>query len=103
MNRRLVLAGAAALPLFRILPGRAQGTISDGVIKIGVLNDMTGVFADQQGMGEVVSARLAVEDAGGKVLGAPVEVIHGDLLNRPDVGMGIARRWFDQEKVDVIT
>jgi branched-chain amino acid transport system substrate-binding protein len=103
MNRRLLLAGAAALPLFRILPGRAQGAISDGVIKIGVLNDMTGVFADQQGMGEVVSARLAVEDAGGKVLGMPVEVIHGDLLNRPDVGMGIARRWFDQEKVDVIT
>ncbi|MBC4015604.1 ABC transporter substrate-binding protein [Siccirubricoccus deserti] len=99
----MLLAGAAALPLFRILPGRAQGAISDGVIRIGVLNDMTGVFSDQQGMGEVVSAQLAVEDAGGKVLGAPVEILHGDLLNRPDVGMGIARRWFDQEKVDIIT
>jgi branched-chain amino acid transport system substrate-binding protein len=103
MNRRTLLAGAATLPLFHTLPGRAQGAISDGVIKIGVLNDMTGVFADQQGMGEVVGARLAVEDFGGRVLGAPVEVVHGDLLNRPDVGMGIARRWFDQEKVDIIT
>jgi branched-chain amino acid transport system substrate-binding protein len=105
MDRRTLLAGAAAasLPLFRILPSRAQGQVSDGVVRIGVLNDMTGVFADQQGMGEVVSARLAVEDFGGRVLGAPVEVVHGDLLNRPDVGMAIARRWFDQERVDVIT
>jgi len=68
-----------------------------------VLNDMTGVFSDQQGMGEVVAARLAVEDAGGKVLGAPIEIVHGDLLNRADIGMAIARRWFDQEKVDIIT
>ena len=107
MNRRTLFLGAVAaagtLPLFRILPGRAQGAISDGVVRIGVLNDMTGVFADQQGMGEVVSARLAVEDFGGRVLGAPIEVIHGDLLNRPDVGMAIARRWFDQEKVDIVT
>jgi len=104
MHRRTLLAGSAtALPLLRILPGRAQGAVSDGVVKIGVLNDMTGVFADQQGMGEVVSARLAVEDFGGKVLGAPIEVVHGDLLNRADVGMAIARRWFDQEKVDIIT
>jgi branched-chain amino acid transport system substrate-binding protein len=107
MNRRMLLGGAAALPLFHILPGRAQGTgagqISDGVVKIGVLNDMTGVFSDQQGMGEVVAARLAIEDFGGRVLGAPIELVHGDLLNRPDVGMGIARRWFDQEKVDIIT
>ncbi|MBK1660174.1 ABC transporter substrate-binding protein [Paracraurococcus ruber] len=103
MHRRHLLAGAAALPLVRILPGRAQGQVSDGVVKIGVLNDMTGVFSDQQGMGEVVAARLAIEEMGGRVLGAPVELIHGDLLNRPDVGMGIARRWFDQEKVDIIT
>ena len=103
MNRRALLAATAALPLFRIPPGHAQGQISDGVVKIGVLNDMTGVFADQQGFGEVVSARLAVEDFGGRVLGAPIEVVHGDLLNRPDVGMAVARRWFDQEKVDIIT
>lgn len=106
MNRRTLLAAGAALPLFHILPGRAQGVsggaISDGVVKIGVLNDMTGVFSDQQGMGDAVAARLAVEDVGGKMLGAPVEVVHGDLLNRADIGMSIARRWFDQEKVDMI-
>jgi branched-chain amino acid transport system substrate-binding protein len=103
MQRRHLLGGIAALPLFRVLPGRTQAAISDGVVKIGVLNDMTGVFADQQGMGEAVAARLAVEDFGGKVLGAPIEIVTGDLLNRADIGMGIARRWFDQEKVDMIS
>jgi branched-chain amino acid transport system substrate-binding protein len=102
MQRRAILGGGAALPLFRILPGRAQGSMSDGVVKIGILNDMTGVFSDQQGMGEVVSARLAVEDFGGRVLGASIEITHGDLLNRADIGMAIARRWYDQEKVDAI-
>ena len=69
MNRRHLLAGAAALPLAAIRPreGRAQSGISDGVVKIGVLDDMSGVFADQQGMGDVVSARMAVEDFGGRV------------------------------------
>ncbi|MFC7474850.1 ABC transporter substrate-binding protein [Dankookia sp. GCM10030260] len=103
MHRRHLLGAAAALPLFHILPGRAQGAISDGVVKIGVLNDMTGVFADQQGMGEVVAARLAAEDFGNRILGAPIEIVPGDLLNRADIGMGIARRWFDQEKVDIIS
>lgn len=102
MHRRSLMAGAAALPMFQILPGRAQGNISDGVVKIGILNDMTGVFSDQQGMGEVVAARLAVEDFGPRVLGAPIELTHGDLLNRADVGMAIARRWYDQERVDAI-
>ncbi len=102
MNRRTLLSGAAALPAFHILPGRAQGAISDGIVKIGVLNDMSGVFSDQQGMGDAVATRMAVEDFGGRVLGAPIEVIHADLLNRADIGMAIARRWYDQEKVDCI-
>ncbi|MFN7001585.1 MAG: ABC transporter substrate-binding protein, partial [Elioraea tepidiphila] len=104
MNRRLLLAGAAALPLAAIRPteGRTQSGISDGVVKIGVLDDMSGVFADQQGMGDVVSARLAIEDFGGRVNGMPIELVHGDLQNRPDVGMAIARRWYDQERVDAI-
>ena len=104
MNRRHLLAGAAALPLAAIRPteGRAQSGVSDGVVKIGVLDDMSGVFADQQGMGDVVSARMAVEDFGGRVNGAPIEVVFGDLQNRPDVGLSIARRWYDQERVDAI-
>lgn len=104
MNRRHLLAGAAALPLAAIHPtgSRAQSGISDGVVKIGVLDDMSGVFADQQGMGDVVSARMAVEDFGSRVNGAPIELVFGDLQNRPDVGLSIARRWYDQEKVDAI-
>lgn len=104
MNRRHLLAGAAALPLAAIRPreGRAQSGISDGVVKIGVLDDMSGVFADQQGMGDVVAARMAAEDFGGKVGNTPIEVVFGDLQNRPDVGLSIARRWYDQERVDAI-
>jgi branched-chain amino acid transport system substrate-binding protein len=104
MNRRHLLAGAAALPLaaFHATAARAQSGISDGVVKIGVLDDMSGVFADQQGMGDVVAARMAVEDFGGRVNGAPVEVVFADLQNRPDVGMAVARRWYDQERVDMI-
>lgn len=104
MNRRLLLQAAAALPAPLFLPGaaRAQGAISDGVVKIGVLDDMSGVFADQQGMGDVVSARLAIEDFGGRVNGVPIELVFGDLQNRADVGMAIARRWYDQERVDAI-
>ena len=105
MHRRTLLGAVAALPAVRAaLPGRAaaQGGVSDGVVKIGVLNDMSGVFSDQQGMGDAVAARMAAEDFGGRVLGAPIEVVHADLLNRADVGMAIARRWYDQEKVDCI-
>ncbi len=102
LRRRALLASAAALASPLVLPARAQGQVSDGVVKIGVLNDMSGTFSDQQGMGDVVSARMAVEDFGGRVLGAPIEVIFGDLQNRADVGMAVARRWYDQEKVDMI-
>jgi branched-chain amino acid transport system substrate-binding protein len=91
LTRREALAagGLAALAAPAL---RAQGAVSDGVVKLGVLDDMSGVFADQQGMGDVVSARMAIEDFGGRVLGAPIELIHGDLQNRADVGLGIARR-----------
>ena len=105
MRRRTLLAGTSALPAAALWRGRsaaAQGAISDEVVKIGVLDDMSGVFADQQGMGDVVAARLAVEDFGGRVLGRPIELVYGDLQNRADIGMGIARRWYDQERVDAI-
>jgi branched-chain amino acid transport system substrate-binding protein len=91
------LAAAAIWP-----SRRALAQASDNVVRIGVLDDMSGPFADQQGMGDVVSARMAIEDFGGRVLGSPIELVFGDLQNRPDVGMGIARRWYDQERVDAI-
>ncbi|WP_236552530.1 ABC transporter substrate-binding protein [Belnapia sp. F-4-1] len=98
MPRRAALLAAAA-----IWPaGRALAQASDNAVRIGVLDDMSGPFADQQGMGDVVAARMAIEDFGGQVLGAPVELVFGDLQNRPDIGMGIARRWYDQERVDAI-
>jgi branched-chain amino acid transport system substrate-binding protein len=105
MHRRTLLAGAAAFPAAAFVRPRRAGAaaaISDGVVKIGVLDDMSGVFADQQGMGDFVAARMAAADFGGKVLGAPIEVIHGDLENKVDVGLSVARRWIDQEKVDAI-
>ena len=98
MPRRAVLLAAAS-----IWPaGRALAQASDNVVKLGVLDDMSGPFADQQGMGDVVAARMAIEDFGGRVLGSPIELVFGDLQNRPDIGMGIARRWYDQERVDAI-
>jgi branched-chain amino acid transport system substrate-binding protein len=105
MNRRSLLAGAAALPVASLLHPRrsaAATTISDGVVKIGVLDDMSGVFADQQGMGDYVAARMAAEDFGGHVLGAPIEVIQADLQNKVDVGLSVARHWIDEDKVDAI-
>ena len=104
MQRRTLLTAAAAAPVAALIrPRRARAAgISDGVVKIGVLDDMSGVFADQQGMGDYVAARMAAEDFGGKVLGAPIEAIQADLQNKPDVGLSIARHWFDEEKVDAI-
>jgi branched-chain amino acid transport system substrate-binding protein len=105
MNRRSLLAGAAALPVASLLRprrGAAAAAISDGVVKVGVLDDMSGVFADQQGMGDYVAARMAAEDFGGTVLGAPIEVVQADLQNKVDVGLAVARDWIDEKQVDAI-
>lgn len=80
--------------------GRAQ--VSDDVVKLGVLDDMSGLYADIQGPGDVVAVKLAVEDFGATVNGKPIEVVSGDLQNKADVGTAIARRWYDVEKVDAI-
>ena len=76
--------------------------ISDGVVKIGVLTDMSGTFSDFSGAGSVSAIRMAVQDFGGKVLGRPIEVIYADHQNKPDVGASIAREWYDTSKVDAI-
>jgi branched-chain amino acid transport system substrate-binding protein len=82
-------------------PVHAQG-VSDGVIKIGVLNDQSSLYADLAGQGSVVAARMAVEDYGAAAKGLKVEIVSADHQNKPDVGSGIARQWLDQDKVDVI-
>ena len=71
-------------------------------VRIGVLNDQSGVFSTYQGIGSVIAAQMAVEDYGGKAAGKPVDVITADHQNKTDVGVGIARRWYDTESIDAI-
>jgi len=100
MKTRLLttLIGAA----FALGAGAAQAQISDGVIKIGVLNDMSGLYADLTGPGSVVAAKMAVEDFGAAAKGMKVEIVSADHQNKPDVGSTVARTWYDVDKVDAI-
>ena len=103
MKRKLsALLVAGALASMAALPGVANAQISDDVIKIGVLNDMSGLYADLAGPGSVIAAKMAVEDYGAAGKGMKVEIISADHQNKPDVGSSIARQWFDTDKVDVI-
>lgn len=88
-----LLAGAQA---------QAQG-VSDDVVRIGVVTDMSGALADLSGTGSETAVRMAVEDFGGKVLGKPIEVLSMDHQNKPDVASSRVRAWFDQQKVDMVT
>jgi branched-chain amino acid transport system substrate-binding protein len=81
-------------------PSAAQ--ISDNVVKIGVLTDLSGPASDPAGQGSVVAAQMAVEDFGGTVAGKPIQVIFADHQVKPDIGSSIARRWYDVERVDLI-
>jgi branched-chain amino acid transport system substrate-binding protein len=82
--------------------GSAAAQYTDGVIKIGVLNDMSGVFSSNGGMGSVTAAKLAVEDFDPAAKGMKVEILFADHQNKPDIGSSIANSWFDLDKVDVI-
>ncbi|MGO9743360.1 MAG: ABC transporter substrate-binding protein [Roseiarcus sp.] len=97
MNRRQVLLGGAALALAPSISW-ARGPRP---LKIGILNDMSSVYADFQGKGSVIAASLAVEDWS-KPLGVAVEIVSADHQNKPDIGAAIARKWFETENVDVI-
>lgn len=96
-NRRQILVGGAVLAL---MPGTARAQAARP-LKIGIMNDMSSVYADFQGQGSVIAAQLAADDFS-KALGVPVEIVSADHQNKPDVGSAIARRWFDTENVDVI-
>ena len=80
----------------------ARAQVSDGVVKIGVLADMSGLYADLSGPGSIAAAQMAVEDFGGTVLGRRVVVVSADHQNKPDVGASIARAWYDREQVDAV-
>jgi branched-chain amino acid transport system substrate-binding protein len=100
MSRSGIAAAACCAAL--LLPAAAAAQVSDDIVKLGVLSDMSSVYSDGTGPGSLVAAQMAVEDFGGKVLGKTVEVIGADHQNKPDIGSNIARQWYDQEKVDAI-
>jgi branched-chain amino acid transport system substrate-binding protein len=89
------LAAVACLVL--AAPASAQG------VKIGILNDQSGVYADYGGKYSIEAAHMAVEDFGGEVLGKKIEIVTADHQNKPDLATAIARRWYDTEGVDMIT
>ena len=101
--RQFFRAGMLVAALGGIFVGAAQSqAYAQDRVRIGVLNDQSGVFSTYQGIGSVISAQMAVEDYGGKAAGKPVDVITADHQNKTDVGVGIARRWYDAENVDAI-
>jgi len=83
-------------------PGRAADKVSDGVVKIGVLTDMTGFYSDLAGPGSVLAVKMAVADFGGKVLGKPIDVVSADHQNKADIASNTARKWFDENQVDAV-
>jgi branched-chain amino acid transport system substrate-binding protein len=93
---------ATATALVVLAAGAEAAEFTDGKIKIGVLNDQSGLYADVGGPGSVLAAKLAVEDSGGSLDGTPIEVIFADHQNKPDVGSNIARQWYDVDQVDLI-
>ena len=99
----LALATTALLALAAAPTGTlAQDKISDGIVKIGMLTDLSGVYADIVGPGAVIAANMAIADFGGKVLGKPIELIVADHQNKADIAAAKAREWFDTQKVDML-
>jgi branched-chain amino acid transport system substrate-binding protein len=91
----LVAAGA-------LLPGGLAKASDDGPVKVGVITDMSSVLAAVSGPGSVDGARMAIEDFGGSVLGKPIELLSADHLGKPDLASATARRWIDQDGVDMV-
>ncbi len=97
---RLIVLSAVALSSACL----ADGAIADAQppIRIGVLTDLSGAYSDYSGKGSVAAARMAVEDFGGQLFGRPIEIVMADHLNKADLGAAIARKWYENEGVDVI-
>ena len=102
MKRKLMtVVVAAALATGMTAVQAQQGKLSDDVVKIGVLTDMSGLYADFGGPGAVLAAKMAVEDFGGKMFGKGIEVVSADHQNKPDVAKNLTQQWFDRDKVDM--
>ena len=90
-------AAVATCSLLAAVPALAQG------VKIGILNDQSGVYADYGGKSSIEAAKMAIEDFGGEVLGQKIELVAADHQNKPDLAVSIARKWYDSDGVDMIT
>ena len=97
MTSKFLAAAVAAFSMTTALPASAQG------VKIGILNDQSGVYADYGGKSSIEAAKIAVEDFGGEVLGGKIEIVSADHQNKPDLAVSIARKWYDTDGVDMIT
>ncbi len=96
------MTSTAAIAISAALVGSAAAEISDNVVRIGVLNDTSGIFQDTNGMGSVEAARMAAEDFAGGGKGIKVEIVFADHQNKADVGSAIVRKWLDVDKVDAV-
>ena len=101
MKRKILATLVSAACMLSAGVASAQGKLSDDVVKIGVLTDMSGVYADYGGPGAVMAAKMAVEDFGGKMFGKPIEVLSADHQNKPDIAKNVTLQWFDRDKVDM--
>lgn len=97
-----VMIATAAMLCFNGSSNAQTAAISDGVVRIGVLTDMSGQFSHESGEGAVTAVKMAVEDFGGKVLGKPIEVLVADHQNKPDTASTLTRKWFDVDHVDMV-
>jgi len=104
MKYKLVTKAIAAACLTAMAAGVSAQKVSDDVIKIGVLTDLSGIYSDLAGQGSVIAARMAIEDFSKNktVLGKKIELVSADHQNKADITANKAREWFDKEKVDVI-
>lgn len=102
MFKQSLLSAAVAVSLC-VMPVQAQDKISGGVVKIGVLTDLSGLYMANVGPGSVLATKIAIEEFGGKVAGKPIELVVADHLNKADVAAARAREWIDRDGVDVVT
>jgi branched-chain amino acid transport system substrate-binding protein len=103
VSRAVLAAALLSLPLANLPLGPAAAQVSDDTVKIGVLDDMSSVYADITGPGGIAAVRMAIEDFGGKVLDKPIELVVADHQNKADVAAATGRAWYDTQKVDMIT
>jgi branched-chain amino acid transport system substrate-binding protein len=103
MFRKLAAIAVQAFAIYvSLFLGDAIAQVPDESLKLAVLDDMSGPYAENSGQGNVLAARMAIADFGGAMFGKPIELVSGDLQNKTDVGLAIARKWFDIDHVDAI-